>query len=154
TGCGCWGHGTTVATNALIMGLLALAVLVTTEGFRDLLAMRGGRRPSVYDLDPAKPRELVARRQRVEVAERIGPHGEVLRELSAEEIARVCREVVRRRPDAVAIGLLFSYLDDRHEQALAAALRRALPGVPVTLSSEVAREFREYPAGRDCRDQR
>jgi N-methylhydantoinase A len=139
------GHGTTVATNALIMGRLARVVLVTTEGFRDLLAIRGGRRPSVYDLDPAKPRELVARRDRVEVAERIGPHGEVIRELTADETARVCREVAGRRPDAVAVGLLFSYLDDRHERALAVALRRSLPGVPVTLSSEVAREFREYP---------
>jgi N-methylhydantoinase A len=139
------GHGTTVATNALITGRLARVVLVTTEGFRDILAIRGGRRPSVYDLDPAKPRDLVARRDRVEVAERIGPHGEVLRELTPGEIARVCREVAGRRPDAVAIGLLFSYLDGRHEQALAAALRRSLPDVPVTLSSEVAREFREYP---------
>ena len=139
------GHGTTVATNALIMGRLARVVLVTTEGFRDLLAIRGGRRPSVYDLDPAKPRDLVARHDRVEVAERIGPRGEVLQELTAAEIARVCREVAGRHPDAVAVGLLFSYLDDRHEQALGAALRRALPGVPVTVSSEVAREFREYP---------
>ena len=139
------GHGTTVATNALIMGRLARVVLVTTEGFRDVLAIRGGRRPSVYDLDPAKPRDLVARRDRVEVAERIGPRGEVLRELTAAEIARVCREVAGRRPAAVAVGLLFSYLDDRHEQALAAALRRSLPDVPVTLSAEVAREFREYP---------
>jgi N-methylhydantoinase A len=73
------GHGTTVATNALIMGRLARVVLVTTEGFRDVLAIRGGRRPSVYDLDPVKPRDLVARRDRVEVAERIGPRGEVLR---------------------------------------------------------------------------
>jgi N-methylhydantoinase A len=139
------GHGTTVATNALITGRLARVVLVTTEGFRDILAIRGGRRPSVYDLDPAKPQDLVARRDRVEVAERIGPHGEVLRELTPGEIARACREVAERRPDAVAIGLLFSYLDGRHEQALAAALRRSLPDVPVTLSSEVAREFREYP---------
>jgi N-methylhydantoinase A len=139
------GHGTTVATNALIMGRLARVALVTTEGFRDLLAIRGGRRPYVYDLDPAKPRELVARRDRVEVTERIGPRGEVLTELTPEEISRVCQEVAERRPDAVAIGLLFSYLDDRHEQALAAALRHRLPEVPVTLSSEVAREFREYP---------
>jgi len=139
------GHGTTVATNALITGRLARVVLVTTEGFRDVLAIRGGRRPSVYDLDPAKPRDLVPRRDRVEAAERIGPHGEVLRELTAAETARVCREVVRRRPDAIAVGLLFSYLDDRHERALAAALRQALPDVPVTLSSGVAREFREYP---------
>lgn len=139
------GHGTTIATNALIMGRLARVVLVTTRGFRDVLAIRGGRRPSVYDLDPAKPRDLVARRDRVEVAERIGPHGEVLGELTADEIDRVCQEVAERCPDAVAVGLLFSYLDDRHEQALAAALRRSLPHVPVTVSSEVAREFREYP---------
>jgi N-methylhydantoinase A len=139
------GHGTTVATNALITGRLARVALVTTEGFRDLLAIRGGRRPYVYDLDPVKPGELVARRDRVEATERIGPRGEVLTELTPAEISRVCAEVGQRQPDAIAVGLLFSYLDDRHERALAEALRERLPDVPVTLSSEVAREFREYP---------
>jgi N-methylhydantoinase A len=138
-------HGTTVATNALLTGHTARVVLVTTDGFRDVLAYRDGRRPAVYDLEPAKPRELVPRRDRLEAAERISHRGDVLTELTPAETERVCAEVAARRPEAIAVGFLFAYLNDEHEQVLGAALRRRFPGVPVTLSSEVAREFREYP---------
>lgn len=138
-------HGTTVATNATLTGSWARAVLVTTAGFRDVLAYRNGSRPDVYSLTPRRPHELVPRRDRVEAAERIGPRGEVLVPLTAAEVDRVVAEVVARGPEAVAVSLLFGYLEDAHERALGAALRQALPGVPVTLSSEVAREFREYP---------
>lgn len=138
-------HGTTVATNALLTGRTARVALVTTEGFRDVLAYRDGRRPAVYNLEPAKPRDLVARRDRIETTERVSHSGDVITKLTAAEIERVCEQVAARRPEAIAVGLLFGYLNDQHEQALGAALRRRLPDVPVTLSSEVAREFREYP---------
>ena len=138
-------HGTTIATNAILTGRIGRVVLIATEGFRDILAYRGGSRPDIYSLTPEKPSELVPREDRLEVRERLGGDGSVVTRLTKAEIARVVEEVAAREPEAVAIALLFSYLDDRHEQLLADALRKRLPGVPVTLSAEIAREFREYP---------
>ena len=138
-------HGTTVATNATLTGTWARVALVTTAGFRDVIAYRQGSRPEVYSLTPERPLELVERDVRFEVDERIDARGNVLVALTDDEIARVVAEVVAAAPESVAVSLLFSYLDDRHERALGAALRTALPNTPVTLSSEVAREFREYP---------
>jgi len=138
-------HGTTVATNALITGRTGRVVLLATEGFRDLMAFRNGTRPALYDLRQPRPNELVPREDRLDVAERLSGLGEVVRPLSEAEVERVVDEVVRRDPEAVAVAFLFSYLRDDHERRLAEAVRAALPGVPVTASSEVAREFREYP---------
>jgi len=138
-------HGTTVATNAAITGNLARVVLVATEGYRDLLSYRSGQRPKVYDLGQPRPLELVRRRDRIEVRERLTWDGRVVTPLQDGEVARVVEEVACRSPEAVAVALLFSYMDDRHERAIGDALRRRLPGIPVSLSSSVAREFREYP---------
>jgi len=138
-------HGTTVATNAVLTGRLGHVVLLATQGFRDVLGYRSGSRPDIYSLEPARPSELVRRRDRVEVAERLSAAGDAVVPLRRAEVDRLVAEVARLRPDAVAVALLFSYLDDRHERRLGEALRATLPGVPVTLSAEVAREFREYP---------
>jgi N-methylhydantoinase A len=138
-------HGTTIATNALVTGQAARVVLVATEGFRDAMSYRTGSRPRLYDLEQPRPKELVARRDRLEARERLSSTGRVVTPLTGEEIRRVAEEVAARDPEAVAVALLFSYLDDRHEIAIGRALRNRLPATPVTLSSEVAREFREYP---------
>jgi N-methylhydantoinase A len=138
-------HGTTVATNAAIEGALARVVLVATEGYRDIMGYRSGGRPRIYDLAQPKPPELVRRRDRLEVRERLAWNGEVVVPLSAEEVARVAEEVAKRRPEAVAVALLFSFLNDGHERAIEAAVRERLPDTPVSISSSVAREFREYP---------
>lgn len=138
-------HGTTVATNAVLTGNLASVALLATRGFRDVMGYRQSSRPSVYSLTPERPAELVERRARLEVEERLTSTGEVLVALTDAEIARLVAEVSALDVEAIAVSLLFSYLDDSHERRLGEALRAALPGVPVTLSSEVAREFREYP---------
>ena len=138
-------HGTTVATNAILTGNLAPAALVTTRGFRDVMGYRQSSRPNVYSLTPQRPAELVERHARLEVTERLTSTGEVLVPLTDGEIDRVVQEVAALDVQAVAVSLLFSYLDDTHERRIGDALRAALPGLPVTLSSEVAREFREYP---------
>ncbi|HYS31228.1 MAG TPA: hydantoinase/oxoprolinase family protein [Streptosporangiaceae bacterium] len=138
-------HGTTVATNALLTGRTARVVLAATQGFGDILGYRNGSRPVVYDLTQPRPRPLVGRRDRIEVAERLSGLGEVVTPLTPGEIERVAVAVAAARPDAVAVCLLFSYLDDTHEKLLGEAIAKRLPGVPVTLSAEVAREFREYP---------
>ena len=138
-------HGTTVATNALLTGSTARVVLATTAGFRDVLGYRNGSRPEVYDLTQPRPRQLVSRRDRFEVTERLSGLGEVVTPLTAGEVERVAERVAQARPEAVAVCLLFSYLDDTHEQMLGDAIAKKLPDVPVTVSADVAREFREYP---------
>src|SRR5262249_31003203 len=138
-------HGTTAATNALLTRQTASVVLATTEDFRDILGYRNGSRPIVYDLTQPRPWQLVRRRNRIEVAERLSGLGEVVTPLTPEESRRVAATVEDARPEAVAICLLFSYLDDSHERMLGEAVAKRLPDVPVTLSAEVAREFREYP---------
>jgi N-methylhydantoinase A len=138
-------HGTTAATNALLTGGLARVVLATTKGFRDILGYRDGTRPAVYQLTQPRPRELALRRDRIEVDERLSGLGETVTALRESEIDRVVAEIAAREPEAVAVAFLFSYLDNKHERALGEAVARRLPGVPVSLSSSVAREFREYP---------
>ncbi len=139
-------HGTTVATNAVLTGVETRVVLLATEGFRDILSYRTGSRPKLYDLMQPRPDEMVPRRDRLEVRERLSSLGEVVVPLEQAEIDRVVEETLARSPEAVAVAFLFSYLDDRHERAVGRALRARLPAdVPVALSSEVAREFREYP---------
>ena len=138
-------HGTTIATNAVITGRSARVVLLATEGFRDILSYGSGTRPHLYDLELPRPRELVPRRDRIEVRERLSGQGEILVPLDPEAIERTLREVAEHAPEAIAVAFLFSYLDDRHERALGDALAARFPDTPVTLSSQVAREFREYP---------
>src|SRR5258708_24419016 len=138
-------HGTTVATNALLTGRTAKVALATTQGFRDILGYRNGSRPLVYDLTQTRPPQLVRRRDRIEVTERISGLGEVVAPLTPAEIERVVAAVAAARPEAVAVCLLFSYLDDSHERMIGDAIAKHLPDVPVTVSADVAREFREYP---------
>ena len=137
-------HATTVATNAIIEGKVARSGFVTTEGFRDLLEIARQVRPSLYDTQFEKPKPLVPRDRAVGVRERLGPDGEVLvplDEASAREAAALMK---RERVESVAVCLLHSYVNGDHEQRIGAILAEALPGVPVSLSSEVAPEFREY----------
>lgn len=136
-------HGTTVATNALLERAGARVVLVTTAGFEDLLWLRRQDRPSLYDLSRDHPPPVVERAQVIGVRERIGADA-VVTALTDDEIRRVAGAVPSHRPDAVAVALLFAFRDPSHEARLAAALRAALPGVPVVASHEVLPVFREY----------
>ncbi len=138
-------HGTTVATNAVLTEQLARVVLVVTEGFADLLSYRDGTRPVVYDLHQRRPPELVARRDRVAVRERLSSRGAVVQTLTDEEVDRAVEAVVSLRPEAVAVALVFSFLDDAHERRLVRALERRLDGIPVVGSAASSPEMREYP---------
>jgi N-methylhydantoinase A len=136
-------HGFTVATNALLARKGARIAFVTTQGFEDVLAIGRQHRPELYALAPARPLPLVARTAIVGAAERLGPRGEALRALTPAGALRVARAVARLKPEAVAVGFLHSYASDRHERRVRAALARVLPGVPVSLSSQVANVHRE-----------
>jgi N-methylhydantoinase A len=136
-------HGTTIATNALLERRGARIALVTTAGFEDLLWLRRQDRADLYDLSRHHPPPLLTRDHVVGVHERIGPDG-VLVELTDAEVERVVAAAQTLRPDAIAIACLFAFRHPEHERRLAAALRAALPDVPVAASCEVLPVFREY----------
>ncbi len=135
------GHGTTVATNALLERRGARCALVATAGFADLLTLARQTRPHLYRLDVAPPVPLAE--VTTEVDERCGP-ARVLRRLHPESVDRAARRLRRSGVEAVAVCLLHSYTHPRHERDVARRLRRALPGVHVIASVDVAPEFREY----------
>ena len=138
-------HGTTIATNALLERRGARIALVTTKGFEDLLWLRRQDRAALYDLARDHPPPLVARSDVVGVAERTGPRG-VLEPLSEDEVERVVAAVraLVPPPDALAVALLFAFRHAEHERRLVAALRHALPNVPIAASHEVLPVFREF----------
>jgi N-methylhydantoinase A len=138
-----FAHGMTVGTNALLEERGARTALIATKGFADLLDIGRQDRPELYRPCTPKPSPLVAAELRFEADERVGPDGEIER-LAGGEAERLAESIRESGAEAVAICLLFSYVDPSHEQAIAAHLRRALPGVHVSASHEVLPRFREY----------
>ncbi|MBX9588237.1 MAG: hydantoinase/oxoprolinase family protein [Hyphomonadaceae bacterium] len=141
---GLLSHATTVVTNAILEEKGARAALITTRGFRDVLELRRSARADLYDLFQDAPATLIPRRRRFEITERIGADGTIVTPLADSEIDGLLAELKAARVQAVAVSLLFSFLNPRHEQRLGARLRAALPGVPVYLSSEVLPEIKEF----------
>lgn len=140
-------HSTTIATNALLGQMhleLPRVAFVTTAGFRDVIEIGRQNRSEVYNLFVTRPKPLAAREDRLGVRERIDFEGNVLVPLEQPEIERLIGELRARTPDAIAIGLLHSYVNDAHERMLEEAVGAAFPGVPVTRSSAVDPEYREY----------
>mgnify|MGYP001193188722 FL=1 len=135
-------HGSTVATNALLERRGPRTVLLTTEGFRDLLTIRRQTRPALYDLEPRRPPHVVRPEDTIAVRERIDPAGQVLIPLTEGEIERVVAAAAASGGEAFAVCLLHSYVHDEHERRLAAALREA--GLECVISAEIAPEPREY----------
>jgi N-methylhydantoinase A len=138
-----FAHGMTVGTNALLEERGARTALVATRGFGDLLEIGRQDRPHLYRLCAPKPAPLVEPGLRFEAAERIGPEG-VVEALAGDEPERLAAAIGASGAEAVAICLLFSYLDPSHEQEIAAELRERLPDVHVSASHEVLPRFREY----------
>src|SRR3984893_9274978 len=137
-------HGTTLATNALIERKGAKTALHTTEGFRDVVDTRHENRFEQYDLNIDLPPPLVPRRLRLPVRERIDAQGAVLVPLDDDSVAHAVDTLAAQQVEAVAVGLLHSFTNPEHERRVGAAIARRLPDVPVTLSSDVSPEMREY----------
>ncbi len=138
-----FAHGMTVATNALLEERGARTALVATRGFADLLEIGRQDRPHLYRLCAPKPAPLVEDELHFEAAERVGPEG-IVEPLAEEEPQRLAAAIAESGAEAVAICLLFSYLDPTHERRIAAELRERLPHVHVSVSHEVLPRFREY----------
>ena len=139
-----FAHGTTVATNTLLTGTGAKTGLILTSGFRDTLEMRRAHKENIWDLYLPVPEPLVPRFLRCGVAERIDYKGEVLQSLREEDVVEACRLFRREQVTAVAVCTLFSFLNDAHERAIRRIVERELPGVFVSISSEVLPQIREY----------
>ncbi|MDP1838226.1 MAG: hydantoinase/oxoprolinase N-terminal domain-containing protein, partial [Reyranella sp.] len=139
------GHGSTVATNAVLERKGATVAFIATAGFRDLLFMQRHDRRNIYDLFYAKPAPPVRRKDCFEATERLRADGSV--ETPLDE-AKVRAELIPALKSggyrAVAVCLLNAYANPVHEKRLAALIGEALPGVLVTCSHQVAREFREF----------
>ena len=141
---GYFGHGTTVATNALIQHRGVKTGLITTDGFRDLLEIGRQKRPDLYDLQADKPPVLVSRDLRLEVPERVRHDGSV--EVPLDEAA--FRAAVRRLRDAgvkaVAVCFLYGFVRTAHEETAARILAEEFPEAFACVSHQVAPEFREF----------
>jgi N-methylhydantoinase A len=138
-----FAHGSTVATNALLERRGARTALITTEGFRDVIEIGRQNRPALYDLTRDRPAPLVPRELRFTVRERMDKDG-VLVPLDKESVRAAVDACRDADVEAVAVCLLFGFLHPEHEQEVGESLRGALPGVHISLSSEVLPEFREY----------
>jgi N-methylhydantoinase A len=137
-------HGTTLATNAIIERKGARTALVTTQGFRDSLEMGYENRFEQYDVFIEKPEPLVPRHLRFGVPERMDVRGQVRLKLDTGRLRELADTLRQQEIESLAVGFLHSYANPAHEQMAREILAAALPGVAITLSSEVCPEAREY----------
>ncbi len=139
------GHGSTVATNAVLEHKGAAVAFIATHGFRDLLFMQRHDRRNIYDLFYAKPSPPVRRKDCFEATERLSADGSIVTPLDETKVrADLLPALTAGSYRTVAICLLNAYANPAHEKRLAAMIAEALPGVLVTCSHQVAREFREF----------
>jgi N-methylhydantoinase A len=138
-------HGTTVATNALIERTGARVGFLVTAGHEDIPYIQRINRKTLYDLFWQKPKPLLtSRRDSLGIAERLAADGHVLRPLDESSLLRHCRTLKDHGVEAVAICLLFAYVNPEHELRAKEIVARELPDVPISVSHEVAPIWREY----------
>jgi len=138
-------HGSTVATNAILERKGAPVALLTTRGFRDVLFLQRHNRTQIYDLFYKKPEPVLARRDILEIDERMNGQGEVVEALDETATAAQLAEFLGTgRYKSVAICLLNGYAEPKHERQLAALVAKQFPDLTITCSADVTREFREY----------
>jgi N-methylhydantoinase A len=151
-----FSHGTTVGVNAVIENQGAKVAIITTEGYRDTLELRRGQRvidnaDDMYNLQMDLPQDyvggydpLVRRPLRFEVPERLDYQGRVLKQLDEQVVRQVAEELRRQDVEAAVICYLFSFMNPAHEQRTAEIVREILPGLPLSISSEILPVIREY----------
>src|SRR5712691_5232478 len=137
-------HATTLASNALLTGNIPKTVLVTTSGFRDVLEIGRQNRTELYNLQVERLPPLVPRRYRFEVQERITYDGRVLEPLDASQAIVVARRIRKLGVGTVAVCLLHSYANPKHEKKVREIFRREHSDARLSVSSELLPEFREY----------
>jgi len=140
-------HGTTITTNAVIERKGAKTALITNKSFRDILEIGRFARPAelIYRVHEDKPTPLVPRYLRLGVSCRVDRHGDVVTELDEPELAQAIAAIREEGVESVAVCFLFSFLNPSHEERVRESLGAALPDLDIVLSSEILREFREFP---------
>lgn len=137
-----FSHGTTVATNAVLERKGDRTALVTTKGFRDILAIARQKRSHLYSMKTMRPDPLIDRHDIFEVDERVGPDGRVLRAIDKDELLHLADVIGGRGYQSIAVSYLFSFLYPEHEILTGHILSET--GLNVSLSSTVLPEYREY----------
>jgi N-methylhydantoinase A len=137
-------YGTTHATNAIVTGRVAKTALLVTEGFRDVLTIKEGGKPSAHDFGTEYPAPYVPRRRTFEIRERIDAEGGVVQPLDEAAARAVIEEIRRRGVEAIAVALLWSIANPAHEIRLGELIEDVLPGTPYTLSHQLNPILREY----------
>ena len=137
-------HGGTTVINAITERKGVRTAIVTTAGFRDVIAIGRGNRPDLYNLHSKMPESFVPRYLRFEVAERIDAKGGVRTPLAVTTVDAVAKAMADAGVEAIAVVFLHAYINPAHEIAAAARLRALLPHVAVTASHEISRQWREY----------
>ena len=137
-------HGTTIAINTVLERKGAKTALITTKGFRDVYAMGRNNRPEAFNLEFRRPRPLVPRSLTWEVSARMMASGEVLQPLDDAEVEEIGRELISRGVTSAAVCLIHAYANPDHERRIGDILEKVCPGVFVSLSHEILREYREY----------
>ena len=137
-------HGTTLATNAILERKGAVTALITTEGCRDVLEIGYETRYDQYNIFLEKVTPLIPRDRRLCLSERIDINGQVILELNESAIPELVPHLTAAGVESIAIGFLHAYANPVHEQTVARTLGGLMPGIPITLSSEVCPEIREY----------
>ena len=140
-------HGTTIATNSLLQHDGAVAGMITTRGFRDVLHIARHQRPLHYSIQmevPWQDRALIRRRHRKVVTERLGAQGEVITPLDEEEVAAAARELRDAGVESIVIGFLNSYRNPAHEERARSIVEEVCPDAFVTTSSSLFPQFREF----------
>ncbi len=139
-------HGTTVATNAVLEGKGARVGLLTTEGFREILHLARSQTPGplagwIIMVKPEPPASLIDTR---EVRERLDARGNVVREVDEEQVKTAVRDLVESGVESLTVSLINSYANPAHERRIKTIIQELYPDLPITISSDVLPEFREY----------
>ncbi len=137
-------HGTTAGINAVVQGKGAKVGLITTRGFTDVLEMGRGDKKELYDYMWKKPKPLVPRHLRLPVSERINYQGEVIEPLNETDVKEAIARFKENGIEAIAVGLLHSYVNPLHELQISRIIRETWPEATIALSHLIAREAREY----------
>ena len=137
-------HGTTLATNAIIERTGAKTALIATDGFTDSLEIAYEHRFEQSDLFMERPKPLVPRHLRLGIKERIASDGSVLIPLDENSVKEAVKKCKEEKVEAIAIGFLHCYANDQHEKLAQSIAQSLLPDIPISLSSQVSPEIREY----------
>lgn len=137
-------HGTTLVTNAIIERKGAKTALITTKGFEDVLEIGREMRYDIYDIFITMPKPLVTQNLRKGIKERVDKNGKIITKLELAEAEKIMKQLQKEGVQSVAVSLLHSYANTKHEKQIGALIKKKFPAITYSLSCEVMPEIREY----------